>query len=153
MNNFEYLIQGHYRNQRQAMSNPAKWPQIDIRITKTGTGLLESKSWYKYKGEKNPYKHFEHQWKYLDADLVLFTTRNLLYDAESCPYLWRWDGNWWNGTTHGECIHKDTKVVSKARFNGQEYRSIDTGYDIDTGEFRFGKDPSEGEFLFVRIDK
>ena len=34
------------------MSNPAQWPQIDIKIWSTQSGVFESKSWYKYKGEK-----------------------------------------------------------------------------------------------------
>ena len=29
---FATLMRGHYRNQRQAFSNPSKWPQIDIEI-------------------------------------------------------------------------------------------------------------------------
>jgi hypothetical protein len=151
MNSFEELIVGHYRNQRQAMSNPAKWPQIDIRIISVGYGLLESKSWYKYKGEKNSYKHFQHHWEYITDDVVTFTTKNLLYEADSCPYIWKWDGEWWRGTTEGECIHKDTRVISRARFNGDEYRSLDTGYDIDTNTFKWGKEPTDGEFEFVRI--
>ena len=52
--NFNDVV-GHYRNQRQAYSNPAQWPQIDIRITEPQYGVLEVKSWYKYKGEDNPY--------------------------------------------------------------------------------------------------
>jgi hypothetical protein len=151
MNSFEELIQGHYRNQRQAMSNPAKWPQIDIRIISIGYGLLESKSWYKYKGEKNPYKHSQHSWEYTSENTVVFTTKDLLKEKEVCPYIWTWDGEWWNGTTNGDCIHGNARVESKARFNGQEYRSLDTGFDIETNHFLWGKDPSEGEFQFVRI--
>ena len=45
--NFNDVV-GHYRNQRQAYSNPAQWPQIDIRITEPQYGVLEVKSWYKY---------------------------------------------------------------------------------------------------------
>lgn len=133
------------------MSNPAKWPQIDIRITKIGKGLLESKSWYKYRSEKNPYKHSQHVWEYTSENTVVFITKDLLFDKETCPYIWTWDGQWWNGTTHGECIHDTVRVESKARFNGQEYRSLDTGYDIETNSFLWGKDPAEGEFMFVRI--
>ena len=42
-------------------------------------------------------------------------------------------------------------MVSKIRFNGQEYRAIDTGYDLETGAFRWGKEETEGEFLFTRL--
>ena len=44
-------------------------------------------------------------------------------------------------------------MVSKIRFNGTEYRAIDTGYDLETGKFRWGKEESEGEFRFQRLDK
>ena len=43
------------------------------------------------------------------------------------------------------------QVFSKARFNGEEYRSLDAGFDIETETLKWGKDPSEGEFLFKRI--
>ena len=42
---------------------------------------------------------------------------------------------------------------SKIRFNGTEYRAIDTGYDLETNAFRWGKEESEGEFCFKRLDK
>ena len=50
-------VVGHYRNQRQAFSNPSTWPQIDIRIIEPNHGTLEVKSWYKYKGEDKPYNN------------------------------------------------------------------------------------------------
>jgi hypothetical protein len=151
MNSFEELIQGHYRNQHQAMSNPAKWPQIDLRITKVGEKKLQSKSWYKYRSEANAYKHSEHTWEYTSDNTVIFITKDLLFDREVCSYIWTYKDGWWNGTTLEECIHDGVKVLSKARFNGIEYRAIDTGIDSKTGEFRWGKDPSEGEFMFKRI--
>lgn len=151
MNSFEELILGHYRNQIQAMSNPAKWPQIDLRITKVGEKKLQSKSWYKYRSEANAYKHSEHTWEYTSDTTVVFITKDLLFERDVCPYIWTWDGEWWNGTTHGDCIHDNVQVFSKARFNGEEYRAIDTGVDIETGDFKWGKDFSEGEFMFKRI--
>ena len=153
MNSFEELIQGHYRNQRQAMSNPAKWPQIDIRIEVIGDHLLEVKSWYKYLSEKTPYIHRHTKWEYLSPTVVSFSeSQNLLYpEVGSCPYIWTWDGEWWNGTTKGECISKGARVISNTRFSGKEYRSLDTGYDLETKEFKWGKLPTDGEFEFVAI--
>lgn len=153
MNNFELLLEGHYRNKMQAFGNPVKWPQIDIKFTIINSNTIESKSWYKYRGEDNPYKHARHTWKYLNDKYIEFETINLLDETPTCPYIWSWDGEWWNGHTKGSCIHKNTRVESRARFNGIEYRSLDTGYDLQTGDFLWGKKPEEGEFLFRRIDK
>ena len=98
-------VVGHYRNRNQAFSNPSTWPQIDIRIIEPSYGILLAKSWYKYRGEDNPYNY----------------------------------------------IQCGARMVSKIRFNGKEYRAIDTGYDLETGEFRWGKEESEGEFIFQQI--
>ena len=37
--------------------------------------------------------------------------------------------------------------------NGDEYRSRDTGLDLATKEFKWGKSEEEGEFMFTRINK
>lgn len=153
MISFETLLEGHYRNRIQAFSNPVKWPQIDIRYTILDSETIESKSWYKYLGEAIPYKHARSTWKYTDDYVVELQTVNLLDDAAAtCPYVWQWDGHWWNGSTRGVCIHKGTRVESRARFNGFEYRSLDTGYDVESGNFLWGKLPEEGEFIFSRIE-
>ena len=106
MNNWENLIQGHYRNQRQAMSNPAKWPQVDIRIWKTGSGIFESKSWYKYKGEENAYNWLRYRVTGMAEDYVKTDIFNLIHNTDSCPFYWKWnkETGWWSGTTLEDCI-------------------------------------------------
>ena len=146
-------VVGHYRNRNQAFSNPSQWPQIDIRITEPEYGRLHVKSWYKYKGEDTPYNHIEYQWAKMDENIVYTKTTNLITNTPSCPFIWHWDGVWWNGNLDGECIQGDTKMDSRIRFDGLKYRAIDTGYDVKTGDFRWGKPPEEGEFLFERLDK
>jgi len=153
MNNFELLLEGHYRNKMQAFSNPVKWPQIDITWTVTGYNTIESKSWYKYRGEDNPYRHTRHTWQKMSDKCIVFETFNLLDNTPTCPYIYKWDGEWWNGHIKGECVHKNTRLVSTSRFNGIEYRSLDSGYNLETGDFLWGKKPEEGEFIFKRLDK
>ena len=146
-------VVGHYRNRNQAFSNPSQWPQIDIRLTENSYGIILAKSWYKYKGEDDPYNYIQYDWERMDENIVYTKTTNLLTDTPTCPFIWHWDGVWWNGNTDGECIQGNTRMVSKIRFNGTDYRAIDTGYDLETGKFRWGKEESEGEFRFQRLDK
>ena len=146
-------MRGHYRNQRQAFSNPSKWPQIDIRITTPHRTTIEVKSWYKYKGEENPYNHIRYEWEHVDEKVIYSKTYNLIHDHSSCPFIWTWDGEWWRGHPDGECIQESTEIITNIRFNGIDYRVKDVGYDVETGRQVYGKDPSEGEFFFTMVDK
>ena len=146
-------VVGHYRNRDQASSNPSQWPQIDIRITEPSYGIILAKSWYKYKGEDDPYNYIQYNWERMDENIIYTKTHNIITDTPSCPFIWTWDGVWWCGNNDGECIQGNTRMVSKIRFNGDEYRAIDTGYDLETGKFRWGKEEAEGEFRFTRLDK
>ena len=146
-------VVGHYRNRDQAFSNPSQWPQIDIRITEPSYGIILAKSWYKYKGEDDPYNYIHYNWERMDENIIYTKTHNIITDTPSCPFIWTWDGVWWCGNNDGECIQGNTRMVSKIRFNGDEYRAIDTGYDLETGKFRWGKEEAEGEFRFTRLDK
>jgi len=146
-------VVGHYRNQRQAFSNPSTWPQIDIRIIEPNHGTLEVKSWYKYKGEDKPYNNIRYQWRQVDENIVYCESYNLIDGSDTCPFVWLWKNGWWNGTPDGECIQNGIRLVSKIRFRPGEYRAIDTGYDVTTGDFRWGKPEEDGEFLFVKLDK
>ena len=89
----------------------------------------------------------------MDENIIFSKTYNLLTNSDSCPFVWAWDGQWWRGDLDGECIQGSTKIESNIRFNGLEYRVQDVGHDIKTGRQVYGKDPSEGEFLFTRLDK
>tara|TARA_B100000212_G_C27340911_1_gene519165 strand:- start:563 stop:1018 length:456 start_codon:yes stop_codon:yes gene_type:complete len=151
MNNFEELICGYYRNQRQAMSNPARWPQIDIKIWQVSSGIIEAKSWYKYKGEENAYNWVRYRMTNQTETTVSTEVFSYTHNADSCPFTWEYDGNWWTGK--GDCVIRDSRCVSTIRFNGYDYRSMDQGIDINTGKQLWGKPPEEGEFLFVPVDK
>ena len=150
--NFNDVV-GHYRNRDQAFSNPSQWPQFDIRITEPSYGIILAKSWYKYKGEDDPYNYIQYNWERMDENIIYTKPHNIITDTPSCPFIWTWDGVWWCGNNDGECIQGNTRMVSKIRFNGDEYRAIDTGYDLETGKFRWGKEEAEGEFRFTRLDK
>lgn len=151
MNNFEELICGHYRNQRQAMSNPARWPQIDIRIWQVSSGIIEAKSWYKYKGEDNAYNWLRYNVVDLTETTVKTEVFSYIHQTDSCPFNWTYDGRWWKG--EGDCIIRNARCVSTIRFNGFDYRSQDIGLDVDTGKQLWGKTKDEGEFLFVPLTK
>ena len=71
------LLQGHYRNQRQAMSNPSRWPQIDIRLTSMSEQQIEAKSWYKYKGEDSPYNRIRYDLE--EMVKILFTPKRIIF--------------------------------------------------------------------------
>ena len=92
-------VVGHYRNRNQAFSNPSTWPQIDIRIIEPSYGILLAKSWYKYKGEEEPYNYIQYDWQRMDENIVYTKTTNLITNTPSCPFIWNWDGTWWNGNT------------------------------------------------------
>ena len=83
MNNFEELLYGHYRNKLQAQSNPSQWPQIDIRIWQTSSGVFESKSWYKYKGEQAPYNWLRYRITEFTEDTVKTDIYNYLSTEDS----------------------------------------------------------------------
>ena len=151
MNNFEELICGHYRNQRQAMSNPARWPQIDIRIWQVSSGIIEAKSWYKYKGEDNAYNWLRYNIVDLTETTVKTEVFSYIHQADSCPFNWTYDGRWWKG--EGDCIIRNARCVSTIRFNGFDYRSQDIGLDVDTGKQLWGTTKDEGEFRFVPLTK
>jgi hypothetical protein len=149
------MVLGHYSNKRQAQSNPSAWPHIHVKYTENEDGTLDFKSWYKYQGENEPYRHFRVEYRY-DRHFNCFTTSvNLKTDEASCPFQWGFFDGWWWGEPQGDCILRDTKVISHVRFNGEEYRSRDTGVDPKTGEFRWGLDISDDpmkEFRFVKIN-
>ena len=149
---FERMILGHYLNKKQAQSNPTKWPTINILYTKVAPLTLEMKSWYNYQGEDNPYRHFQVDLTY-ENDVTVFTqSTNLLTNEPSCSWKFGYFDGWWFGELDGDCILRNTKVVSEVQFNGQIYKSLDTGYDAETGKFAWGKLPEEGMFEFVRLN-
>ena len=149
---FEDMILGHYKNKRQAMSNPSVWPQINILYTKIKPNVLELKQWYNYQGEDNPYRHYHLHCEYLDEYSVITKAINQTTLEAGCNLAWGYYGGWWFGQVHEECILRDTKVISNIQFNREVYRSLDTGYNIETGKFSWGKLPEEGMFEFERLN-
>ena len=149
---FDELIIGHYENKKQAYSNPTKWPWVNILYTKVKPNVLELKQWYNYAGEDEPYRHYHITFEYDAPDTVFTTAHNLLIDKKGCEMQWGFFEGTWYGEIKGECIVRDTKVVSAVEFDGTNYRSIDTGYNIETGKFSWGKEPSEGFFTFTKLN-
>jgi len=149
---FENKILGHYRNKRQAMSNPTQWPQINILYTKIKHNVLELKQWYNYQGEDNPYRHYHLHCEYENENTVFTRAINQTTHEEGCKLAWGYYNGWWFGQVHEECILRDTRVISSIQFNGEVYRSLDTGYNIETGKFSWGKMPEEGMFEFERLN-
>jgi len=149
---FDKLILGHYTNKKQAYSNPSKWPQINILYQKIDTNTLSLKQWYKYQGEDNPYRHFHVTYEYADEFTVFTQSYNVLTDEKSCDWQFGYFGGWWFGEIKGDCILRNTRVVSEVQFNGETYMSRDTGYDLETGKFAWGKEEHEGMFQFERLN-
>ena len=149
---FESMILGHYLNKKQAMSNPSKWPQINILYTKVGANVLDLKQWYNYEGEDKPYRHYNIFCEYLDEHTVITHAINKADAKPACDLQWGYFDGWWYGEVKDECILRDTKVISNIQFNGNVYKSLGTGYNIETGEFAGGKQPEEGMFEFVRLN-
>ena len=149
---FESMIVGHYRNKKQAQSNPTKWPQINILYTKIDDLVLELKQWYNYQGEDAPYRHYHLTLEHLDEHTVITHAHNLQTDEPGCNLHWGYFNGWWFGEVQDECVLRNTKVISNIEFDGKVYRSLDTGYYVDTGKFAWGKTPDEGMFQFDRLN-
>ena len=90
-------VVGHYRNRDQAFSNPSQWPQIDIRITEPSYGIILAKSWYKYKGEDDPYNYIQYNWERMDENIIYTKTHNIITYTPSFPFIWTCYGVWWCG--------------------------------------------------------
>jgi len=151
MNNFRKLVVGHYSNREQAFSNPSVWPMMDLKVWITGENTFESKSWYNYKGEENAYNWLRYTIVENSLTTVKTSIYNVLKDTETCPFTWNLENGWWHGQTDGECIIGDIRFTSNVRFDGYNYKTIDTGIDINTNKLKWGKYPEEGEFAFVEI--
>jgi len=153
MNNFKKLIVGNYCNREQAISNPSLWPMMNIKIWVTGDNTFESKSWYNYRGEENSYNWLRYTIVESTENLVRTEIFSVTKDKETCPFVWTWDWNtgWWVGTTGDDCVVRNVKLTSTIRFNGYQYRSIDTGIDLETNKLKWGKYAEDGEFAFVEI--
>lgn len=149
---FDKLILGHYNNKKQAYSNPTRWPQINILYTKIDENVLDLKQWYNYQGESNPYRHFHVTYEHLDPVTVYTSSVNVLTGEESCKWQFGYFDGWWFGEIREECILRNTRVVSEVQFNGTVYMSRDTGYDLETGKFAWGKEEHEGMFRFERLN-
>ncbi len=149
---YEKMILGHWRNRNQAFTDPSKWPQINILYTKIDTDVLELKQWYNYQTEDEPYRHYHITCEYIDDVTVITHPVNQETGKPSCNLQWGYFNGWWFGEVQGECILRNTRVESEIQFNGYFYRSRDTGYDVETGEFRWGKEPEEGLFQFERLN-
>jgi len=148
---FEELLIGEYTNKKQAQSNPSMWPQINVEIIKKGLHTVEFKSWYKYQGKTNAYRHYRWVYTVLTDNIVTVESENLIDGKPTCPYIFKYhnEDGWWRGTTNGVCQFGNTRVISRTRFNGKEYRSIDSGYHAETKDLLWGKSQREGEFIFL----
>ena len=153
MNNcFGEMIVGHCLNRKQAFENPSRWPQINILYTKLDDNILELKQWYNYQTENDSYRHYHITYEYIDDVTVITHPVNQETGKPSCILEWKYnDDDWWTGLIKDECIINNIRIESFIQFNGVSYRSIDTGYDVDTGNFVWGTKPGEGLFEFERL--
>jgi len=149
---FDKMIVGHYLNRMQAFTEPSRWPQINVRYTKLEDNLLDLKQWYEYQTEDESYRHYHIKYEYIDDKTVITDPVNQDTGESSCILQWSYSDGWWTGTVRDECIIRNNRVLSFIQFNGKEYRSLDTGYDVDTGDFVWGTEPGEGLFEFELVE-
>jgi len=151
---FEEQLIGHYKNTKQAYSNPSLWPHINLLFEIEEEGkVFTSKSWYDYQGAHKPYRHARHTWHHIHKDIVKIHTYDLIKDREGCPYLFvKMDGGTWWGETEGPCMHNKILVTSVARFNGEDYWALDNGRD-KTGKLIWGTPDHQGEYHFKKVNK
>jgi hypothetical protein len=144
----ERLI-GFYDNQEQAFYDPSRWAHIGVKFELDGE-LIRSKSWLLVDGEDNPYRQSYHR-VYPEGEQVRMENYNQKTDERASDLLFVRDGDYWIADeARCEIPRKNIYVSTYVKFNGKEYYSRDAGYDLETGEYLWGKRDTDGEFIFKR---
>ena len=146
---FKNKLLGIYHNRIQAYNYPRDWAYIFIEFTQLNNSNVLSKSWYAIEGYGNPYKEVVLSFYENDDSIIVKTwdkNDNPLFDVEF-NYL---DGYWIGENDRCEMENKNHYISTSVKFDGKNYFSRDSGHDILTDEFLWGKRKSEGMFHFIK---
>ena len=146
---FKDKILGLYHNRIQAYNYPRDWAHIFIEFTELEDNKLFSKSWYAIESSFNPYKEvildlYENENKIL---VKTFDKNNMALFGIEFNYI---DGYWIGENERAEVGNKDIYLSTNVKFDGKNYFSRDSGHDINTGKFLWGKMKHEGMFHFIK---
>ena len=99
------MILGHFRNRKQAFTNPTKWPQINVLYQKLAENTLDLKQWYNYQTEETAYRHYHLTCEYIDEHTVITSAFNIDTQTDGCQLQWGYHGGWWFGEVRLSLIH------------------------------------------------
>jgi len=147
---FKSKLLGYYDNQTQAFSCPAQWAQICVMFEEIDNGKILAKNWYKVGGPDKTYLSSTLDLKESDGNVIV-TPHNNITNTKSCEVVFKYEDGYWIGQ-NDKCIipNKNEYFSTFVKFDGINYYSRDAGYNLDTNEFLWGKNPSEGEFHFIK---
>ena len=150
---FENDLLGHYTNKRQAQSYPTDWAYIHVLFEKLPNGKIESWSWHDYLGKKKAYRRSIHKLIESDDHIVL-RTYNRESEVKYCDLIFEYKNGWWE-SRYNKCVipEKNMHLETYIKFNGSEYFSRDAAFNIETGDFLWGKKKEQGEFHFIKLNK
>jgi hypothetical protein len=149
LKDFKQKILGLYHNRIQAYTYPRDWAHIFIEFSELDKNKLFSKSWYAIESSFDPYKEVILNLYELDHKVLVKTydkNNSPLFDIEF-DYV---DGYWIGENDRGEIVDKNIYISTNVKFDGKNYFSRDSGHDIATGEFLWGKMKNEGMFHFIK---
>jgi hypothetical protein len=149
LESFKSDLLGLYHNRFQAYSDPSNWAFICVKYYLEDF-KLKSKSWHHTYGEQSAYRIFTHDLT-LSGDSVVMSNYNEIENEKSCDLIFSRSEDWWV-SNNSVCLlqNKDMYVKTFVKFNGIEYHSRDAGYSVISNEFLWGKEASDGEFIFVK---
>jgi hypothetical protein len=139
---------GLYHNRFQAYSNPSDWAFICVKFY-IEDDVLKSKSWHNVDGEQSAYRIFSHTLS-VSNESVIMTNYTKVEQHQTCNLIFNKDGEWWKSSSDCMMQEKNMYIRTYITFNGKEYHSRDAGYDMITHQFLWGKQPSDGEFIFIK---
>lgn len=148
---FKVKLIGSYSNQQQAFNNPPLWAHINIKFEELPDGMLYSKSWYAIDGEEKPYRATTLELS-VSGENIIMTPYNNLTNMKDCEIVFEYINNSWIGL-NDKCIifEKNVYISTFLKFDGINYYSRDSGYDLDTNEYLWGETKKYGEYHFIKL--
>ena len=147
---FKEKLIGLYHNRNQAYSHPQQWAHIYVEFKEIDNGDIYSKSWYAVEGSDKPYRETVLKLREYDKNIIV-TPINRQTNTESCDIVFEKYGEYWIGENL-KCVipTKNIYVSTSLKFDGKNYFSRDSGHDLKTDRFLWGKDKHEGHFHFIK---
>jgi hypothetical protein len=146
---FKQKILGLYHNRIQAYTYPRDWAHIFIEFSELDENRIFSKSWYAIESSFNPYKEVILDLYNCDDKVVVKTSDKNNHPIFDIDFYYI-DQYWIGENCRGEVKNKNIYISTSVKFDGKNYFSRDSGHDINTGEFLWGKMKHEGMFHFIK---